>query len=224
MKKNIILVTVLCLCFANSFAQTILWDSTGDKRLTFLQGVNRMNVAFSFYSVMINGKTENEFLEKRQDEFNDKKKGRGDDFVGHWQEVKGKRYPSHFLKSFKKTAKKKMKISEGNDLPYKLIVRLSKAKTGEGIYVKTKPAVAEFQIQFVETSSGKVLASGRILNCKGMAKAKSNLGSQGQVLRIVAAVQNTDVANRIAQCYDVAATATAKYVIRYNKEKNKAKR
>ncbi len=224
MKKQLLVCTLLIVSALASTAQVILWDSVGDKRLTFLQGVNKMNVEYVFEGVMVNGKTENEFLSQRQEEFNDKKEGRGDNFVGHWQDVKTKRYPDHFEKSFKKTAKKKMKLSRGNDLPYKMIVKLIKAKTGEGIFVKTKPAIAEFQIDFVETSSGKVLASGRILNAKGMVKAQTNLGRQGQIMRVIANTANTDVANRIAQCYDAAAISAAKYVIRFNKEKKKPRK
>ncbi len=100
-----------------------------------------------------------------------------------------------------------------------MLVRLVKAKTGEGTYVKNVPATAEFEISFVETSTGKVLARARIPNAKGIVKAKSNLGSQGQVMRIVASSMNTDVANRLAQCYDADATTAAKYIIRFNKKK-----
>jgi len=224
MKKLSFLFIVLCITAASSLAQTILWDSAGDKRLTFLQGIKHMNVEYQFDGVLVNGKTESEFLENRQEEFNEKKDGRGDNFVQHWQDVKAKRYPEHFEKSFKKTGKKNMKIARGNDQQYKLLVKLVKAKTGEGTYVKNVPATAEFEISFIETASGKVLAKGRILNAKGIVKAKSNLGSQGQIMRVVARTMNTDVANRIAQCYDAAGTAVAKYVIRYNKEKKKSKR
>jgi hypothetical protein len=34
---------------------------------------------------------------------------------------------------------------------------------------------------------------------------------------------NADIANRLAMCFDVAGTAIAKYVIRFNKEKKKKK-
>ncbi|MBK7691327.1 MAG: hypothetical protein IPJ31_09480 [Bacteroidetes bacterium] len=219
MKKCSILCIVLTAFSVASMAQAIIWDSAGDRKLTFLKGENLLNLQFDYEGVTVNGKTENEFLEKRKDEFNDKKDGRGDNFVDHWQEVKTKRYPAHFEKSFKKIAKKKMKLSQGASEKYTLIVQLVKAKTGEGTYVKNVPATAEFEIRFVETATQKIVAKGKIMNAKGIVKAKSNLGRQGQVLRVIARSMNTDVANRIAQCYDAAGTATAKYVMRFNKKK-----
>ena len=221
MKKFTLLLCLFSAIAISSISQTILWDSLSDKKLTFLKGENRMNVEYVFDGVLINGKTESEFLDTRKEEFNDKKEGRGDNFVQHWQDVKTKRYPEHFEKSFKKTAKKTMKISQGENENYKLVVKLVKAKTGEGTYVKNVPASAEFEISFVETATNKVMAKGRILNAKGIVKAKTNMGTTGSVMRVVARSMNTDVANRLAQCYDVAATSTAKYIIRFNKKKKK---
>ena len=114
-----------------------------------------------------------------------------------------------------------MKVERGDNQNYKLLVKLVKVKTGEGIYVKTVPASAEFEISFVETSTGKVLAKGRTLNAKGIVKTKTNMGGTGSVMRVVARTMNTDVANRMAQCYDSAAMITAKYVLRFNKKKKK---
>lgn len=221
MKKISILILLLSTFILTSHAQAVLWDSTSDKKLSFLKGENHMNVEYSFEGLTINGKNETEFLDKRQDESNDKKAGRGDDFVAHWQDVKTKRYPVHFEKAFKKVARKKMKIAQGSNEKYKMVVKLVKAKTGEGTFVKNVPASAEFEISFVEVASGKVMAKARILNAKGLVKAKSNIGGTGQVMRMVARTMNTDVVNRIANCYDSAATSMAKYILRFNKKKKK---
>lgn len=170
---------------------------------------------------MVNGKTETEFLEENKSEINDRRDGKGDSFVAHWQDVKVKQYPKHFEKAFKNTARKSLKLIQGNNLKYTMQVRLVNAKTGEGNYAKTKPAIAEFEICFKENSTNKVLACGKIRNAKGVVKAKTNIGGQGTVMRVVARSMNVDVANRIAQCYDAAAITTAKYVIRFNKIKKK---
>jgi hypothetical protein len=220
--KNVFLI--LCL-FATSAldvcSQSILWDSVGDRRLTFLKGEKKMNVEYSYEGLRVNGKTEQEFLAANQEEINDRRDGKGDSFVAHWQDVKGKRYPKHFEVAFKNTARKNMNLSQGNDQKYTLLVRLVKAQTGEGNYAKTKPAIAEFEISFRENSTQKILAKGRIVNAKGIVKAKAKTGGTGQIMRIVAKTMNIDVANRIANCYDAAAITTAKYVIRYNKAKKK---
>lgn len=217
--KKLCILFLLAFTFYNTQAQVILWDSVTDRKLPFLKNEDKMNVEFVYDGALINGKDEVEFLGNRQEEFNTKKDGRGDNFVQHWQDVKTKRYPEHFEKSFKKTARKKMKISQGNDQNYKLLVKLVKAKTGEGIYVKTVPATVDFEISIIETATKKVMATGRILNVKGMVKAKSNIGGKGQVMRIVARSMNADVANRLAQCYNTAGITTAKYIVRFNKKK-----
>lgn len=221
MKKISILILLLTSFMFQTKAQTILWDSSSDKKLTFLKGEKQLNVEYSFDGLTINGKTESEFLDKRQEESNDKKAGKGDDFVSHWQEVKTKRYPVHFEKAFKKIAKKKIKISQGNNEQYKLLVKLVKAKTGESNFTKNSPAVGEFEISFIEVATGKIMAKARILNAKGLVKAKSNIGTTGRVMRVVARSMNLDVVNRIANCYDSAAISLAKYMLRFNKKKKK---
>ena len=221
MKKTLLsfLITIsFCLSMQ---AQALLWDSLSDRRLTFLKGEKHMNVEYVYDGVLINGKQEADFLESQKDNLNEKDAKKGESFVTHWQTSKTAKYPKNFEHAFRSMARKNMRIAQGTKEKYTLVVKLVKVKTGEASFGNKAPSYADFEISFVEAASGKVLAKARIINVKGIVKAKSNIGPQGSVMRVVARSVNIDVANRIAQCYESAAFATAKYVIRYNKKKKK---
>jgi hypothetical protein len=116
-----------------------------------------MNVQYSFGGVTINGKEEYEFLDTRKEDYNDKKAGRHESFAELWGKAKAEEYPERFEKSFKKTAKKKMKISQGDKEKYKIVIRLLKVQEAQVKNLKSVPLLAEFEIMFVESATNKVL-------------------------------------------------------------------
>jgi len=179
-----------------SFSQKIKIEKGG---LDFLKGVTELNVEYD-YSKMGVGKYKNEqdYLDKKVKEKNDKEAGTGDKWLESWNGSRKRVYQPKFESLFNKIlAKKSMTIGEDRaDAKYTLIVKTVFTEPGFNIGITSRPSFVSFEYSFVETGSDKVL-------CKMV---------QSKVPGAQAMGMDFDTSTRISESYAKAGKMLASFI------------
>lgn len=141
-----------------SFAQKIV-KNEGD--LSFLKSNPSINIEYD-YSEMGVGKfkTEEEYINKKVEEYNSDEAGKGDKWKESWLGSRERVYHPKFEELFNKYAEKAGVKGERNnsDAKYTLIVKTTFTEPGFNIGITSKPAGINVEYIFVETGTTKVLA------------------------------------------------------------------
>lgn len=153
---------------------------------TFLKGQKSLNVEYD-YSNMKVGKnlTEEKYVNDKVKEYNKKESGKGDKFKEGWEGSRAKRYEPKFETLINKSlAKSNMKVAQGADAKYTLVVKTVYTEPGFNVGVMKKPASVNFEFIFKDAS--------------GKQKAKYILDN---VPGAQAMGYDFDAGSRIAECY-----------------------
>lgn len=141
-----------------TFAQKIV-KVEGD--LSFLASSPSINIEYD-YSEMGVGKfkTEEEYVNKKVEEYNADEAGRGDKWKESWIGSRERVYHPKFEELFNKYAEKAGVSGARNqaDAKYTLIVKTTFTEPGFNIGITSKPASVNFEYSFVETATKKVVA------------------------------------------------------------------
>ncbi len=157
MKKVTLLFAFMALFAFTAQAQKIKKQS-GD--LSKLKKGSTMLVTFD-YTGMTVGKnlTEEEYVEKKVTEYNEKERGKGDKWKEGWESAREKRYEPKFLELFKKSSAGKVKVSDKEGSDYTLIVKTTYTEPGFNIGVVRQNAYINVDYIIVETANpDKVIA------------------------------------------------------------------
>lgn len=120
-----------------------------------LKGEKILNVEYDWSSAAVGKfKKEEEYIEKKVAEYNEKEAGRGDKWREAWTGDKIGRFQPEFEKLFNKYSKK-MDMYLGNEKPgkYTAIVKTTFIEPGFNVYVTKKPANVDLTITIVETAN-----------------------------------------------------------------------
>lgn len=212
MKKIICaLMTVIVAFSAN--AQKIKWDK-GD--LKVLSGQTQLATEIVYENLQVSKMPEEQFVNERRENDNKEKAGAGDKFYESWHEAKKTKYPKRLNDYIHKASKEKVTASENNSAAtYKLILKPNNIDLGKGRYFGTKPALVDFDITIVEVANPSVVvAHGVATQVKGEAKAPKGSGwipgGAGAVMDAANRSQNFEATNRVAESFELLATAIGK--------------
>lgn len=152
-------VALLFLAFTTAaFSQKIV-KLEGD--LSFLNGQKELNVVYD-YSDMAVGEfdSEEDYVNKKVGEYNEKEPGRGDKWKESWESSRERVYHPKFEELFNKyAAKAGIDITTGReDAKYTLIVKTVFTEPGWNIGISSRPSAVSFEYIFVETGTDKVVA------------------------------------------------------------------
>lgn len=158
------ILSVALLVSANAMAQKVrLLDGSLDA----LKGVSKINAQFD-YSKMGVGKfeTEEEYIEKKKDDYNKKEAGKGNEWEKAWKADRKNRFEPQFRELFAKHAD--MNIGDFPNEKYTLIFKTTYTEPGFNIYVTRKYAEVDGEAWIVETANPeKVVAKISVQNCPG---------------------------------------------------------
>lgn len=129
--------------------------------LKVLKGETVLNVQYDWDGIAV-GKfsKEEEYINKKVSEYNEKEPGRGDKWRESWNGDKIGRFQPEFEKLFNKYSGK-LNLYLGNEkaAKYTAIVKTTFIEPGFNVYVTKKPASIDLTITIVETDNpGKVVA------------------------------------------------------------------
>lgn len=211
--KKIVLALLAVAAIHTADAQKIKWDK-GD--LKVLKGQTQLSTEIIYENLQVSSMPEEQFLKERKNRDNEEKAGAGDIFANNWEEAKKTKYIKRVNDHVFSASKKKVTASENNtSATYKLILKPNNIDLGKGRYFGTKPALVDFDITIVETANpSNVVAHGVALAVKGEAKAPKGSGwipgGAGAVIDASNRSQNFEATNRVAESFELLATAIGK--------------
>ncbi|MBL0330282.1 MAG: hypothetical protein IPP64_12875 [Bacteroidetes bacterium] len=136
----------------------------GDKDLAFLKGETKFNIEYEYTDMMVGKKTEKEYLDEKIKKGNEKQPGKGDRWAEQWKNNRASMYEPMFEELINKqlfkgktnaTAAKNQK-----DAKYTIHVKVLVTEPGfNSVVLKVNP-YCKFEISWVETATGKVMAKG----------------------------------------------------------------
>ena len=156
LKSTIICCVAVCMTTAG-FAQKIKVTS-GD--LDFLKGQNTLNVEYTYDNMAV-GKfdTEDEYVEKKVTELNDKEAGKGDEWHKNWLKDREERYKPKFEELMNKGLEdNNLKVGDYPDAEYTMIVATTFTEPGFNVGVVRKSASVDYEISFVKTGTEAAIA------------------------------------------------------------------
>ncbi|MEO6287430.1 MAG: hypothetical protein ABIN80_12945 [Dyadobacter sp.] len=155
MKKFIYasILTVAAMGVSDSFAQRVDLRS-GD--VSVLSGQKTVNIEYDYSSFGV-GKfaTEQEYLDKKSAEYNNKEAGKGDTWKKAWVEDRKARFEPKFEELFNKGLGEKglQAIQARPDAAYTLIVRTKFIEPGFNVGVMRKNAYVDYEVDLVESAN-----------------------------------------------------------------------
>ncbi len=193
--KKITLLFALVAMFAFTAQAQKIKKQSGD--LSKIKAGSTMIVKFD-YTGMTVGKnlTEEEYVEKKVTEYNEKEAGKGDKWKEGWESAREKRYEPKFMELFKKYNGGVVKVTDEEDAKYTLIVKTTFTEPGYNIGIAKQAAFINVDYIIVETANPeKVVAH----------------YSQSKVPGAQAMGYDFDAGSRIAECYAKAGKTFAKF-------------
>lgn len=155
MKKITALFLLVGITFFTVSAQKV---QTKKGNLNFLKKVKEINVVYD-YSDMGVGKFKNEedYVNKKVKEYNDKEPGKGDQWKEAWEGARTTRYQPKFEELINKELSKaniKVYPDQGSDITLTVVTTFTEPGINVGVY--KRPAACNFKYVFTD-SNGKVL-------------------------------------------------------------------
>lgn len=167
--------------------------------LSSLKGQKIINVEYDWSNSKI-GKysNEQEYIDKKSKEYNEKEAGKGTKWAESWKGDKAGRFEPEFEKLFNKyTGKTGLYLGNEKAGKYTAIVKTTFIEPGFNVYVTKKPASVDLEITIVETDNkDKVI-------CKIVSK-----GNPGRTMGL----NDMDTGIRISESYALAGKKLGAYI------------
>jgi hypothetical protein len=162
--KLVLLVSFVALIFNSAYAQKIV---EGDKDLTFLKGETKFNIVYDYTDMLVGKITEAEYKKERIAKANAKQPGKGDRWAEQWVNNRTSMYEPMFEELVNKMLfKKKTNATAAKnqkDAKYTIKVKTIMTEPGFNSVVIKQDPFCKFEISWIETATGKVMAKGLII-------------------------------------------------------------
>lgn len=188
-KLNTILVAgALSILTFNASAQKI---TEGDETLSFLKGEKKFNIEYVYDGMMVGKKTEADYKAEKIAAYNEKQPGKGDRWAEKWVNSRSAVYEPMFEELINKilfkektdaTAAKNQK-----DAKYTIVVKTVMLEPGFNSFAMKVNPYCDFEVSWVETATGKVMAKAFLNNVMGVVMNDNDW--------------DFDPSNRIKECF-----------------------
>lgn len=123
-------------------------------KLDFLKGQKTINVVYVYDNMKVAKGTEEEYVNKKVTEHNQKEAGKGDKWKEAWISARQNRYQPKFEELInERLAEKGVKVGNFPTAPYTLIVRTTFTEPGFNVGVMRMPAYTNMEAVFVKTGT-----------------------------------------------------------------------
>lgn len=180
------------------FSQKII-KAEGD--LTFLKSQKTLNLEYDYTDMGVGKfKTEEEYVNSKVKEYNEKEKGKGDQWKQSWETSRDRVYHPKFEELFNKYSG--LTASRNNEnANYTLIVKTVFTEPGFNVGVASKPAGVSFEYIFVDSATKNVVA----------------VYTQTNVPGAQAMGYDFDTSTRISESYAKAGKMLGSFIVKNNK-------
>lgn len=144
----------------------------GDESLSFLSGETKFNIEYVYDGMMVGKKAEADYKAEKIDAYNKKQPGKGDRWAEKWVNSRSAVYEPMFEELINKmlfkgktnaTAAKNQK-----DAKYTIVVKTVMLEPGFNSFAMKVNPYCDFEVSFVETATGKVMAKAFLNNVQGV--------------------------------------------------------
>lgn len=177
-------IFIVLLAFGFSYganAQKLIPGEKGKSYLEFLKGQEQINLAFDYEDMQVGKMTEEAYVAKKKEEYNEKEAGRGDKWEKMWVEDRSTRFAPKFKELFNKYAEKAgVSVDQSyDDAKYTMTVKTTWTEPGYYIGISSKPALISGKILFSETANpDKVIAEIEFIKSPGNSMATWDTGER----------------------------------------------
>lgn len=164
LRFGLLAVAILFLAFHANAQKVRLIDGSLDA----VKGIKKMNLQFD-YNKMGVGKfaTEEEYIAKKKNDYNEKEAGRGDSWAKSWVADRKNRFEPQFKELFAKYEEDVM-LGDYPSEKYTLIFKTTFTEPGYNIYISRRNAEIDGEAWIVETANmANVIAKISVQNCPG---------------------------------------------------------
>lgn len=132
-----------------------------------LKGQTEINTEYTYDHIKVgNFDNEDDYIQKKKDEYNKKEAGRGDTWAVAWKADRASRFEPKFEELFSENAN--IKAGKAPNAKYTLIFRTTYVEPGFNVGVMRKNAYIDGEIWIVETADhSKVVAKATVDNAPG---------------------------------------------------------
>lgn len=201
----------MLLFLSATFMVSAQWGSMGiaskvilkSGDFNFLKNEKQLNVEYDYSTLKVGAfNSEQEYIDKRVKELNEKEAGKGDKWKEGWVNARKERFQPKFKELYndKMGDEKKATIDENaKSAKYTLIVRTTFIEPGYNIGISKKPSFVNFEFEYVETAD----------HTKKLAEAYVNnvIGSQAMGF-------DYDTGSRVAESYAKGGKMLAIFIIK----------
>lgn len=135
--------------------------------LSALKGQTEINTEYSYDNIKVgNFNNEDDYIQKKKDEYNKKEAGKGDTWAAAWKNDRRSRFEPKFEELFSENAN--IKAGKSPNAKYTLIFKTTFVEPGFNVGVMRKNAYIDGEIWIVETADhSKVIAKATVDNSPG---------------------------------------------------------
>ena len=195
MKKLFLAFLVLCCMVTLSSAQSIVVTSG---TVNFIKGETVIKFTFSFDEMLVGKMTESEYVAKKQEEYNAKEAGKGDEWVRRWTADRAERFVPKFMELFDKYLLEKGVTAGEEGANYVVEINTDFTEPGWNVGVMRQNASVDLSCKVKKIDTGEQVATIKIRN----ASANNFWGV------------DFDSGYRIQECYGKAGRELAKFFIK----------
>ncbi|MCX6151081.1 MAG: hypothetical protein NTX22_11185 [Ignavibacteriales bacterium] len=122
--------------------------------LDFLKGQSVLKVEYNYEGMKVGDLTEEEYTQKKVAEYNEKEKGKGDEWLRNWKRDRADRFQPKFEELMNKNLEGKIKVDpSATSAKYTLILKTLLSDPGWNIGIMRRDAMIRTEAIFVETAN-----------------------------------------------------------------------
>lgn len=199
MKLKSLFIACLAILFSSPLLAQKIKVASGN--LDFLKGTEKLNIEYNYDNMGVGRyDKEEDYVSDKVNDYNAKEPGKGDEWKENWIGDRENRYEPKFEELINKSLEKKNVVVGGYpDATYTMILKTTFTEPGFNVGVVRKNSTVDYEVDFVETSSNKVLATITI-------KASPGRGGMGY---------DFDTGFRIQEAYAKAGKSLGSFLSKY---------
>jgi hypothetical protein len=155
-----------------SFAAKAQKVTDGDAELAYLKGQTKFNIEYVYDGMLVGKKSETDYKQEKIDMYNKKQPGKGDRWAEKWVNSRGSVYEPMFEELINKMLFKgktnAVAAKNQKDAKYTIQVKTIMLEPGFNSMVMKVNPYCDFEVSFIEISSGKVLTKTFLNNVQGV--------------------------------------------------------
>lgn len=159
--KKILIFSVFCLLSMSFYAQSITLTSGS---LDSLKGEKVIKFEFTYDEMIVGKLTEQEYVDKKVADYNEKEPGRGDVWRNNWVDDRVNRFEPKFLELFDKYMQEVGVISGDEGANYVVVLNTEFTEPGFNVGVARKNASIDMSGKILHIESGDQVATIKIKN------------------------------------------------------------